>query len=167
MHLTINLSDFKNQPLNIGGVLNNTLEDININNIDACFLLQICNEIMHGSYTIPGAIGFSTPLHILGNLENAKINIRMVIYGLSNSIDLYNDWKNTYQDKLYNIKPIKLCYSSDKKECGICLQEYQLGEELYKLQICGHIFHKKCIDYLNPRTTCPICRCHAFRHPIE
>ena len=47
-------------------------------------LLQICNEIMHGNYIIPSAIGFSTPLHILGDLKKAKLIFKFTLFAFYN-----------------------------------------------------------------------------------
>lgn len=47
-----------------------------------------------------------------------------------------------------------LCY----EECPICLDDLPIEGENKKL-ICGHVFHKKCIDiWLNISTICPLCR---------
>ena len=104
---------------------------------------------MYRHYFMPNAIGFSTPLHILGDLKTATINIIPVNnYGCNDSLIAYNSWKRNYQSKLYNIKPKIFTYSTDKESCSICLEKYNIGEDVYKLQLCGHYFHKKCIDQL-------------------
>ncbi|PKI45256.1 hypothetical protein CRG98_034336 [Punica granatum] len=44
-------------------------------------------------------------------------------------------------------------------ECAVCLSEFEEGEELRRL-LCGHTFHKGCLDtWLQQRlATCPLCR---------
>ena len=72
--MIIKLNQYKWKPYNIGGIieLNYTQTDTNEKK---SFLLQISNDVMHGHYFIPNAIGFSTPVHILGDLKTATINI--------------------------------------------------------------------------------------------
>jgi len=46
----------------------------------------------------------------------------------------------------------------DKKTCSICLQEYEVNEDI-KLIPCLHFFHKSCIDEWMARSCdCPICK---------
>ena len=49
-----------------------------------------------------------------------------------------------------------------ENKCPICLDEFKLGEYFRELQLCNHIFHKKCIDkwFLADvfNMNCPICR---------
>ena len=164
---TIDLNEYKGQPYNIGGVIS-----LNIHNISsyekASFSLRINNNVMYGTYQIPEAIGFSTPLHILGDLTNVEIYISKINNHENNdSIQSYNSWKKMYQGKLFNIKPDNICFSTDKESCSICLDKYMVGDEISKLPLCGHYFHKKCISLMNKRMKCPICRNHAFKHSFN
>jgi len=44
------------------------------------------------------------------------------------------------------------------QQCGICLSEYEEGEELKTLN-CVHSFHSHCIDkWLHINKMCPVCR---------
>lgn len=46
-----------------------------------------------------------------------------------------------------------------ERECPICLNECQSGESLRKLDVCGHTFHKSCIDlWLIRCSDCPLCK---------
>lgn len=164
---TINLNKYKGQPYNIGGVIS-----LNFHNISsyekASFLLEINNNVMYGMYQLPEAIGFSTPLHILGDLTYVKIHISKINnYEKNDSIQSYNSWKKIYQGKLFNIKPDNICFSTDKESCSICLEKYIVGDEISRLPLCGHYFHKKCIDLMDKRMKCPICRNHAFKHSVN
>eukprot|EP00403_Amphidinium_massartii_P015484 CAMPEP_0178412360 /NCGR_PEP_ID=MMETSP0689_2-20121128/21976_1 /TAXON_ID=160604 /ORGANISM="Amphidinium massartii, Strain CS-259" /LENGTH=415 /DNA_ID=CAMNT_0020033607 /DNA_START=67 /DNA_END=1311 /DNA_ORIENTATION=- len=49
--------------------------------------------------------------------------------------------------------------SSPLESCGVCLVDFQDGEELRTLLPCKHRFHRDCIDYwlLERSTTCPMC----------
>jgi len=45
--------------------------------------------------------------------------------------------------------------------CSICHDNYKINEFKRELNLCGHIFHKKCIDkwfFKNEHLECPLCR---------
>jgi hypothetical protein len=45
--------------------------------------------------------------------------------------------------------------------CSICCSEYKKNEFYRKMDKCGHIFHKKCVDkwfFVNQNCECPLCR---------
>jgi hypothetical protein len=43
--------------------------------------------------------------------------------------------------------------------CSVCLAEYEAGDKLCTLPLCGHVFHRDCIDeWLVSHQTCPLCR---------
>lgn len=45
------------------------------------------------------------------------------------------------------------------ESCSICRENYQEGDEIRKINSCGHCFHKSCIDtWVNTTSTCPLCR---------
>eukprot|EP00913_Durusdinium_trenchii_P032179 g30131.t1 len=45
------------------------------------------------------------------------------------------------------------------KDCPICLTELCAGESARKLSLCGHTFHRSCIDlWLFRRADCPLCK---------
>lgn len=48
--------------------------------------------------------------------------------------------------------------SSSDDVCGVCLMEFETGDEIRTLLPCGHRFHKDCIDHwlLEASTTCPV-----------
>lgn len=49
--------------------------------------------------------------------------------------------------------------SSTHKDCAVCLFEFDDGECLRTLPLCGHAFHVECIDaWLRSHPTCPLCR---------
>jgi hypothetical protein len=76
---------------------------------------------------------------------------------------------NKFEDVLNDLGLEKVSYSklipksekvkhNNNNECSVCIHEYKIGEFKRKL-ICGHEYHKKCIDkWLKDCITCPICR---------
>lgn len=56
----------------------------------------------------------------------------------------------------------------DKRECGICLEEYGEGEgkeEAVRLKGCGHVFGKDCVrSWLRTRNTYCVCRKVVYRY---
>lgn len=49
--------------------------------------------------------------------------------------------------------------STEEQECSICLNTLQPGESIRQLGVCGHQFHKSCIDlWLIRRADCPLCK---------
>ena len=50
--------------------------------------------------------------------------------------------------------------------CSVCLAEYEAGDKLCTLPLCGHVFHRACIDeWLVSHQTCPLCRVCLAAHP--
>ncbi|CAG7898489.1 unnamed protein product [Brassica rapa] len=44
-------------------------------------------------------------------------------------------------------------------ECMVCIEGFRLGQWCRKLPGCGHVFHRKCVDFWLVKVgTCPICR---------
>jgi len=43
--------------------------------------------------------------------------------------------------------------------CSICASEYELGDDIRRLNRCRHEFHETCIDtWLSRHNSCPVCR---------
>jgi len=50
----------------------------------------------------------------------------------------------------------------NEKECSVCLNDFEVGDACRCLPICGHTFHKSCIDlWLLRRAECPLCKTHV------
>jgi len=49
--------------------------------------------------------------------------------------------------------------SEDQLVCSICLTEFHLQEQVKRLPVCWHLFHKHCIqEWLKNHRECPYCR---------
>lgn len=52
------------------------------------------------------------------------------------------------------------------EDCPICLTAIEPGENARQLTVCGHTFHRSCIDlWLYRRADCPLCKCEV--KPIQ
>ncbi|KAG2328307.1 hypothetical protein Bca4012_037353 [Brassica carinata] len=65
----------------------------------------------------------------------------------------------TGQRKVLMFKDIKQEEGGGKQFCSICFEEYEDEHEIIRLNKCGHIFHRFCIDsWLARHRSCPNCR---------
>ncbi|KAK4409569.1 putative E3 ubiquitin-protein ligase HIP1 [Sesamum angolense] len=64
--------------------------------------------------------------------------------------------------KLAMLDDLPLHFASEmERKCSICQEEYELDDELGKLN-CGHFYHIDCIrQWLGQKNTCPICKTAA------
>jgi hypothetical protein len=47
----------------------------------------------------------------------------------------------------------------EETECPICLHSFKQGDTLRQLDVCGHLFHRSCIDlWLLRSADCPLCK---------
>jgi len=56
--------------------------------------------------------------------------------------------------------PAEECSSCGQEcECAICINDFKNGDTVRRLPICGHTFHRSCIDlWLLRRADCPLCK---------
>eukprot|EP00850_Spirogloea_muscicola_P010496 SM000062S19882 [mRNA] locus=s62:160810:162190:- [translate_table: standard] len=53
-------------------------------------------------------------------------------------------------------------------QCVVCLGDYEEGDSLRRLPLCGHSFHVECIgSWLRSHATCPICRTSLLPPPED
>ncbi|KAJ0257041.1 hypothetical protein HA466_0079780 [Hirschfeldia incana] len=52
------------------------------------------------------------------------------------------------------------CAREGGSDCVVCLSKLKEGEEVRKLECCGHVFHKRCLEGClhHNNFTCPLCR---------
>ncbi|KAJ3683674.1 hypothetical protein LUZ60_013901 [Juncus effusus] len=54
-----------------------------------------------------------------------------------------------------------------KKECAVCLADFLTGGTGRVLPVCGHAFHKECIEkWFKNHSTCPVCRANVKLRPV-
>lgn len=47
----------------------------------------------------------------------------------------------------------------DECDCAVCLNEFEDGQKIRNLPLCGHSFHIDCIDmWFSSHSNCPLCR---------
>lgn len=72
------------------------------------------------------------------------------------------------------LKPEECC--TNDQNCGICLTELKIGDSVYKLPQCGHLFHsneKECLEkgnvvtWLQTSDKCPLCKTEVVLQPSD
>jgi len=49
--------------------------------------------------------------------------------------------------------------NENERTCGICLEDFEAGDEVRKLPRCGHVLHRECGDrWFRTVASCPICK---------
>jgi hypothetical protein len=107
---------------------------INIDGIDEDIYLHIEGDTEIDLYPFLTSFFFNIETKIIDNKKN-----------ILKFISTYNRFKKNDSDI--------------GKECVICTDLFRLNEGKRTL-VCGHVYHKKCIDkwILDYKTTCPLCR---------
>lgn len=64
---------------------------------------------------------------------------------------------------LGDINPKRIPTKMEDEICSICLVDYHVNDYIAKLKVCGHVFHKNCIDqWINKPghklPNCPVCK---------
>ena len=79
---------------------------------------------------------------------------------------LHQEIIDTIPSKIYNSSDISGDNAGNEEECGICLLEYEDGDELRVLP-CSHFMHKTCLDaWLANNPSCPSCR-HSLSELVD
>ncbi|KAL2333531.1 hypothetical protein Fmac_014744 [Flemingia macrophylla] len=96
------------------------------------------------------------------SLHGFLVRIRV---SLLNEIDLSQNEGLGYQTITQNIRRESFQLVVDegnpdyKEQCAICLEDYEDGEEVARLDLCIHMFHVPCItEWLRQKNVCPICK---------
>jgi hypothetical protein len=109
---------------------------------------------------------------IMKNIKFNKINVKrqeenkimLDLTTINSDCDSENKFDNNKSLKKLtkHLGKFKKIRDNDTIEtCTICYQEFIKNEYYRKLDKCGHIFHKKCIDkwfFINQDCECPLCR---------
>lgn len=123
-----------------------------------CMLL-ICNEVLYGSFVVPFAVGYSTPLASIGDLSKATLSFSTEdkkSYGQLEIEKVFIEWKKWYNTSTTKAEARNVVkHSTDNTECAICLEEYKIGEKLFEFD-CRHRIHDRCCPQLP--ILCPYCR---------
>lgn len=95
--------------------------------------------------------------------QTYRINIQQPEHEVNNN-DGYQNENEENDESIHEIiellpkTSIKNNSSKPKKDCIICLSEYQINDEITALP-CTHIFHNSCIiNWLKQNQTCPLCK---------
>ena len=87
-------------------------------------------------------------IHHLQSTKNLELDIKTFVYG--------NDGDN----KLFDSPAIR------NLSCSICLQCFEIGQEVSVTTACKHVFHSECLKRWTQRSaTCPYCRQDLKKSP--
>ena len=124
IYFHIDLSEYEKScdGITIGGVIEKHLARIKDCKAN-CASLIVYNSHMHGSFVVPTAIGFSTPVHDV--CVNARLNIGMTLNeAWPDLVVEYSKWKTVYESRVVR-KPATITYSTDQSSCCIRLEQYE------------------------------------------
>nr|QYA18702.1 RING finger family protein [Clandestinovirus] len=135
--VSINIDDYLEDGLNIGGLVQRVAAE-HPNVEFTRILLQVCNSTWHGSFVVPVAVGFSTPLNLCkgGVLTFDQVDECVPMLQLQY-------WATKYRSVGCR-KDDTFTFTSTHGECLICMQEYKVGDNLIRLESCGHVYHSQC-----------------------
>lgn len=171
---TLNIDFQKYEGFCLGKVINDNLSairEIGANTLS----VEVCNEHWHGCFSIPSAVGFSTPVTIL---KGASISVYYDDEATDKIFDELEKWNRTFKEQLVRLND-SYTFTTDKKTCSICLADYRPGDKLTVARKCDHVFHSACLqkwrlhnksipDILTSRVMeqtiqydCPLCREHT------
>ena len=99
--------------------------------------------------TMISILGFLSVLHICSQWSNSSLTTRQgCIRG--------REFEALEKVKFSHSEMAKI---NAQTSCSICLSEFEEQEEVVKLPICNHCFHKECIkQWLETQIICPYCR---------
>ena len=162
--------DEKNQDHNIGQFILDREKDLVECHANA-ITVATCNATWHGSFLVPSALGFSTPLSLCipGHVSFCQNPHAPDV------LEQLKKWKQIYRGSVIRQDNITK-FRSDCTQCTICTCDYKEGEDVITLRLCKHVFHKKCFNnwkyrksslkdliieqIMEARSTasCPLCR---------
>jgi hypothetical protein len=125
----------------LGKVINDNLSAIQKIGANA-LSVQVCNEHWYGSFPIPSAVGFSTPI---GILKDASIICYRTNQATDKIFDELKKWNEIFRGKLVRQDDV-YTFTSDKKTCSICTEDYKSGDKLIVARKCDHVFHSTCLQ---------------------
>lgn len=135
--------------MRLGGIINVVMKE-NPDHIITSATLEVANNTWYGNFDVPIAIGFSTPNTLLrgGSLRlcfmpitEKSSAIEEIFYEFHKQ---YIAWANIYSGIGVRM-PTDQIITKDKIMCAICHSKYVIGDNIYKLDSCDHMFHRDCI----------------------
>jgi hypothetical protein len=139
--------------LRLGGLLQQVLTPYELAHTTKV-TIEVANDTWWGNFTVPMAVGFSTPVSLL---QGGNLSINMSRESCDPTFTtLYQQWAAVFSGE--GVRRItKQTVTSDKLQCSICLQDYRVGDQIHQLDSCGHMFHLECIGQWI-RSKCQLCQ---------
>lgn len=138
MDMQIVINDHMDDSMNIGGLLRKWISENEVEHFNRV-LLRVANGNFWGTYSVPTAIGFSTPLTLCkgGVLMLDKLSDGMDVLTLLEEWSLCFGCYGCRKDNTFT-------YTSTHQGCAICTSEYKVGDTLITMNACGHVYHLSC-----------------------
>jgi hypothetical protein len=130
-------------PYALGAVIKNNVSTDELTRISS-ISVQVHNNIWSGTFIVPDAVGFSTPIASLigGKL---KIHVQNDNCTINNTIsNRLMDWYYKYSSRC-SVSSRERMVSDDELTCVVCRRNYQSHERVHRLMSCSHQFHTECI----------------------
>lgn len=140
--------------LNLGGILKMYDQQINEKKITSA-TIDLANSTLHGNFTIPYAIGFSTPASLL---KGGRISLMSGgCYCDSNTfMDQFTKWIAIFSTTGTRIQKTQIV-THDKLSCAICQNNYKIDDKIFQVDNCGHICHLDCFNRVSIEQ-CELCK---------
>ncbi|CAH8277779.1 unnamed protein product [Arabidopsis lyrata] len=121
------------------------------------FIIQICNDLFK-CIQPPTESALDTHQNPLPSLPQQDIES-----GHLTPPQSQQDIKTGYMSRIEEMEfkdIIKEEGFGDEICCSICLEEFEDGHAIVRINKCRHVFHRFCIvSWLKQKRTCPNCRC--------
>ena len=110
--------------------------------------LELCWKMSFMVNIFTVALGFATSSLIVNDFFIINFVIILIVKLLVNFFVKFNT---------QNRMKLKKLNSESINECSICLDQFGI-EDCFEL-VCGHFFHKNCIEnWFQQKNSCPLCR---------
>ncbi|KAL5730758.1 hypothetical protein ACHQM5_003550 [Ranunculus cassubicifolius] len=142
-----------------GGVVGMELFESLVNGADSLSKIRIIGSIINGNIfrELVSPAMLKAYQWQVGAFETSYMSDGSDIF----DVDATKGLLPTYIQKLpkFNFNTTEGVHQPGNMACSICLQDFEIGDDLRRLPKCRHSYHCNCIDrWLLIQGSCPICR---------
>jgi len=125
----------------------------------SALMLSICVKIVRDyELYLQSITQNNDALSMMEDGNNAWSNSERVHYTPDSQFSTIAE--NIARVAIRSLPPVKSFDGDEKKDCSICMEEFEKGELIQPFGVCAHEFHIKCLTswLRGGKTTCPGCR---------